>query len=58
MKITIQQRQSDGTNKKLVFEGKIVEVEGMVSLYNTSDFIVESEVEINSKTNLRIWIGE
>ena len=57
MKITIQQRQPDGSNKKVVINGNISKSETNLPLDGTIfTFLTNIELEINSKANLRIWI--
>ena len=61
MKITIQQRQSDGTNKKIVFKGGIVKTEGFVFQDDSErnslllSFLAKMEMELN-KSSVGIWL--
>ncbi len=61
MKITIMQRQSDGSNKCVVFSGKVIEEEGMDHGFGkvpVESFLLGAETALNEGGRARIHIEE
>jgi len=55
MKITIQQRQVDGVNKKVVIHGMLMSIENIAG-EDLAEFLLGIEMEINKSGLLRVHL--
>jgi hypothetical protein len=54
MRIQISQRQPDGSMKKVIFEGKVVEDTFQEDLHALENFLLDAEVVMNHTGEIRV----